>query len=168
MKKISPALKGFITSLAMIAVSIGIYYFKGNFENNLQYIAYFMYVAGIIWTLIDFKKHSAEVPGFKAFFGEGFKCFVVVALMMVAFTIIFLKLNPSFKEEMAAGYRMELTKSGNKTPAEINSIVDKSKAYFIPMLTSMAVFSYLAIGALLTLIGAGFLSRNRVQQNNYR
>ena len=42
----------------MIAVSFVIYLTKGNFENKLQYIVYSLYVGGVVWTIIDFKKSS--------------------------------------------------------------------------------------------------------------
>lgn len=157
------AQKGLITGLLMIAVSLGIFYVKGNFENGLQYIAYFLYVAGIIWALISFKKSSAENKTFKSYFSEGFKCFIVVTLLMVVFTFVFLKFNPSLKEEMAVNYKAELIKSNNYTAAEIDKMVIKAKDFFVTMLVSMAVFGYLIIGALVSVIAAAFFS-----QKNYK
>jgi ABC-type Na+ efflux pump permease subunit len=104
---------------------------------------------------------SAENKTFKNYFSQGFKCFIVVTLLMVAFTWVFLKVTPSMKEEMAQHYRTELSKSGNKTPQEIDTLVTGAKKYFIPMLTSMAIFGYLLIGALVTLIAAGFFSQKK-------
>ena len=64
----SSAQKGIITGILMIAVSLIIYYLKGNFENGLQYIAYFLYVVGILWTLYSFRKKEAENKSFKNYF----------------------------------------------------------------------------------------------------
>jgi hypothetical protein len=65
MKNLSATIKGLITGLLMILASIGIYMSKGNFENNLQYITYFIYIAGIIWSLYGFMQSSAENKTFK-------------------------------------------------------------------------------------------------------
>ena len=91
MNKLSATYKGLVTGIMMIIISIGIYFYKGNFENNLQYITYFTYIAGILWTLIIYKKSGEEIKTFKNYFTQGFKCFIVITFMMVVFTFIFLK-----------------------------------------------------------------------------
>lgn len=161
MKNLTATYKGMITGCAMIIISIGIFFYKGSFENKLQYITYFTYIAGILWTLIAYKQSDGEIKTFKNYFTQGFKCFIVITFMMVVFTWIFLKSNPSLKEEMANGYRLELLKSGNKTAQEIDTMVSNAKQYFITMLTSMAIFGYLLIGALVTVIAAAFLSQQK-------
>lgn len=157
MKNISATIKGLITGLLMVAVSIGIYLFKGDFDNSLQYITYAVYVAGIIWTLWDYKKRESPGITFKNYFTEGFKCFVTVTFLMVLFTFIFSKIDPTMKELMAVNYRADLMSKGNYTPAEIDSMVQKAKDYFNIMLTSMAIFGYLVIGAMVTVITSLFL-----------
>ena len=160
MKNLSPTYKGLITGLLMILASIGIFYVKGSFENSLQYVTYCLYIAGIIWALVGFKnKPGTENKKFRNYFSEGFKCFIVVTLLMVAFTFVFLMLNPALKEEMAKNYQAELVKTGNYTPAELDTMVSKAKEYFVPMLTSMAIFGYLLIGALVTVITSAFFSQ---------
>jgi hypothetical protein len=161
MMNLSATYKGLITGLLMIGVSIGIFYLKGNFDNKLQYIAYAMYIAGIVWTLFAFHKSSEPNKSFKNYFTQGFKCFIVVSFVMVLFTFIFLKLQPSFREEMAVNYKTELIKKGNYTPVEVDKMVTNAKEYFVAMLVSMAVFSYLVIGALVTLVISGFLSQSK-------
>jgi hypothetical protein len=128
----------------------------------LQYITYFIYIAGITWALIGFKQSANENKSFKNYFSQGFKCFIVVTFLMVAFTFIFLELTPGMKAEMAQNYQRELLKSGNKTPQEIDTLVTGAKKYFIPMLTSIAIFGYLLIGALVTVIAAAFFSQKKV------
>ena len=161
MKNLSPTYKGLITGILMILLSVGIFFYRGNFENNLQYITYSIYIAGIVWTLIVFKQSGEEKKTFKSYFTQGFKCFIVVTFLMVAFTWIFLQVNPALKEEMARNYRLELLRSGNKTPQEIDTLVASAKQYFITMLTSMAIFGYLLIGALVTVIASAFLSQQK-------
>ncbi|HMT97214.1 MAG TPA: DUF4199 domain-containing protein [Ferruginibacter sp.] len=164
LKNISATQKGLITAAVMIVISLLIYYFKGNFENGLQYITYFVYIAGIVWALLAFRYSDKENKSFKNYFSEGFKCFIVVTLLMVLFTFIFLKLNPSLKDEMAVHYKADLVKTNNYTPAEIETMVVKAKDYFVTMLVSMAIFGYLIIGALVTVIASAFFSQKRNTQ----
>ena len=161
MKNLSATYKGLIAGTLMILISIGIYFYRGSFENKLQYITYFVYIAGIIWTLIGYKQSDAEPKTFKNYFSQGFRCFIVVALMMVVFTWVFLMLNPGLKADMAVQYRADLVKKGNYTAPEIDTMVAKAKEYFTTMLISMTIFGYLLIGSLVTLIGAAFLSQKK-------
>jgi len=166
MKNLSATYKGLITGTLMILVSIGIYSRQGNFQNNLQYITYLIYIAGIVWTLNDYRKSETENKTFKAYFSQGFKCFIVVTLLMVAFTWIFMKMNPGMTEQMARQTEIELIKTGNKTPQEITDAVANAKKYFIPMLTSIAIFGYLLIGSVITLIAALIFSGGRMKGSN--
>jgi len=153
--------KGLITGICMIAISAGIYYYKGSFQNNLQYITYAVYIAGITWSLVDFSRKAGSVRTFKNLFTEGFKCFIVITLLMVAFTWVFLKMNPSMKEEMAVQYRAELSVQGNYTPAETDNKVNMAKEFFLTGLIAAAIFGYLLIGSIITVIGSLFLKKDQ-------
>ena len=165
MNKLSATLKGLITGIVMVLISILIFVAEGNFENNLQYITYSVYVGGILWTLMAFHNNATETRKFRSYFSEGFKCFVVVTLLMVLFTFIFMKLNPQLKEEMAKQSRLNLVNKGNYTPAEIDQRVEMARKYFVTMLISMAIFGYIIIGSLLTAIIGAILIRNKKTVN---
>lgn len=148
---LSPTIKGLITAALMIIVSVLIYNGRGSFENNLQYITYGLYVGGIAWTLVAYSRKEV-LKTFKTYFSEGFKCFIVITFLMVLFTVFFLQANPGLREEMAQNYRTELIKTGDKTPAEIESMVIQAKEYYVTMVASTTIFSYLLIGAIFTTI----------------
>jgi len=161
MTNISARNKGLITGAVMIIISICIYLFKKNFDNGLQYIVYTTYVAGILWTLFTFKKQTGNTATFKQYFSEGFKCFIVVTLMMVLFTLVFILMHPELKDEMAAFMRTDYEKSKDMTAADIENKIETAKKMFLPGYLMGAVFSYLVIGTLITVIGAGFLSSKK-------
>jgi hypothetical protein len=161
MNNLSATYKGLITGILMLAVSAGIFYTKGNFESGLQYITYALYVGGIIWTLNDFHKKNPDRRSFKNYFSEGFKCFIVITFLMVLSTFIFTRMNPEMKEQMATTYRADLEAKGNYTVAEINTMVQKAKDYFAIMLTSMAIFGYLIIGSMVTLLTTLFFLKKK-------
>lgn len=143
----------------MLGVSLGIYYTKGSFENNLKYVAHAIYVAGILWTLMSFKNNASEGTSFKNYFSEGFKSFIVVTFVMVLFTLIFTKMHPELKEQNAIINRADLVSRGNYTPQEIDKMVLQAKEYYVTLQVSMAIFGYLVIGVIVTLVGSVALSR---------
>ena len=145
----------------MIAMSFLIYYLKGNFDNKLQYITYTIYLLGIVWAVYDFSKLTTVDTKFGSYFSAGFKCFIVVTLLMVLFTIVFLWMHPEMKDQMAVTVKEALIKEGNKTPKEIEDAVIMAKKSFMPALIMAAVFSYLAIGALITAIASAVLMQRK-------
>ena len=159
MKALNATKKGLITGIVMILISVVIYLVKGNFQNSLQYITYSVYVAGIVWTLLGYSSLENHLHKFGEYFSQGFKCFIVVTLLMVIFTAVFLLLQPQLKDEMAVVYKADLVKNGNYTMPEIEDRIKMAKKSFVPSLIMGAVFGYLVIGALVTVIAAGFLSQ---------
>ena len=161
MKTIPARNNGLITGAVMIAVSFAIYYAKGGFDNYLQYIVYSIYVAGILWTLFIFKKKTGNQANFKEYFSEGFKCFIVVTLLMVLFTLVFILMHPELKEQMAVMMRADYAGEKNMTPVDIEDKIASAKKFFLPGYLMGAVLSYLVIGALISVVAAGFFSAKK-------
>lgn len=160
MKNLSATYKGAITAVIMIIVSFAIYAAKGSFENKWQYITYAVYIAGILWALFPVKKLQ---PGakFKDFFQQGFKCFIVVTLLMVLFTFVFVKMHPELVIQMEALMRADYAKDKNLMPVDIENRIGNAKKMYLPAMLMGVVFGYLLIGALITAVGSGFLSQKR-------
>lgn len=164
MKNISATYKGLIVGILMIISSLIIFATLGSFDNSFQYVTYALYIAAIVWTLMDFKKQHPEKGKFKDFFSEGFKCFIVIVFLMVAFTFVFVKLNPGLKDAMAISYTAELKQKGNYTPDEVVNMVNNARTYYDTLLTSMAIFGYLVIGAMVTVVTSLFLMQPKKVQ----
>ncbi|MFZ1306196.1 MAG: DUF4199 domain-containing protein, partial [Ferruginibacter sp.] len=148
LKNLSATKKGLITGLAMIGISLGIFYSGQPFDSPLQYLIYVAYAGGIVWTIREFSKSEENTNKFGAFFLQAFKCFIVITLLMVVFTFIFNKQHPEFKDNMVKAYTDDLVKKGNSTPAEIAKNIESAKDYYLTMLISGAIFGYLIIGAI--------------------
>lgn len=158
MNKLSPTIKGVITSAVMIGliafISFGLN--ASQRSNNYTYLIYAIYAAGILWTLFSFKKTGEHNYQFKTFFNQGFKCFIVVTLFMVIYSYIVMKLNVDAESVIL---RNNLAAEKGKTPAEIEDIVKSFKKNSPTLGAGFAMFQYLLIGALVTGIASGFLSR---------
>ncbi len=160
LKNLNATKKGLITGLLMIGISLLIFYAKLPFDSPLQYLIYIIFAAGIVWTLLDFSRSGKHSNKFGEYFSQGFKCFIVVTLLMVIFTFVFNKMHPEFKEQMAQAYRAEMVGKGNSTPAEMDRNIEKMKDFYIVMLVSSAIFGYLIIGAVVT-ASVSFLLKRR-------
>ena len=157
MNRLTPLVKGLITGLAMIVFSLVLIYGKLPADSGFQYVGYALYASGIAWTLLDYS-HSPEYnPRFGDIFGQGFRCFIVVILLMVIFTAVYGWMHPEIAEEAAKNYKADLLKQGNKTPGEIETMVTAAKRQFLTSNIMLTIFGSLIMGAIFTAAGAGLL-----------
>ena len=161
MNKLTPLIKGIITGVVLVIVSISLYYSKLRVESKLHYSIYLLYAIGIVWTLISYFRSASFTGKFSDLFGQGFSCFIVVVLIMVAFTAIFSMLHPEFAEDSARYYKEDLVKDGNKTPLEIEELVAKVKKQYTTGLVSLTIFGYLITGTIITAAGSALLMRRK-------
>lgn len=161
MNKFTPLIKGIITGIVMVIVTLALYYSKLPVESNLHYAIYVIYAMGIVWALISYSRSASFTGKFADLFGQGFRCFIVVTLIMVAYTAVFSMQHPEFAEEAAAYYKEDLIKEGNKTPSEIEKLVADVKKQYTTSLVSLTIFGYLITGTIITAAGSALLMRRK-------
>jgi len=157
MNKITPLFKGLITGVLMVMLSLLLIYTQQPPDSSLQYFSYVLFAGGIAWTLIDYSRSDAYTGKFGDIFGQGFRCFIIIVLVMVIFIAVYTILHPEIAEEAAQLYKADLIKQGNKTPAEIEEIVSTVKKQFLVSNIMPAIFGTLITGAIFTAAGAGLL-----------
>lgn len=154
----TPMAKALITAAAMMATALFIDYRMKSEPGNWQYLAYLIYAAGIGWTMIPHARANQFELRFGQLFTSGFRCFILVTLLMVAFTFAFLRFRPEIKQQAMESYRNEMTQQPDLTPAEAEKNLNGAIKYFDIMMLSMAIFGYLSTGALFTLLVALFIT----------
>ena len=161
MKIKSPTYKGLIIAVMLIAASLITFYLMNLPENgNSQYAILSIFTIGLIWVLLDKKKYCGEIqPSLKDYFSEGFKAFIVIALLMAVYTFIFYKLNPQIMEKGIAENNELIRAQGNKTDAEIQENANKLRNIFMPMMLMLNTIKFLFLGSLISLTMGGLLSR---------
>jgi len=159
MNKLSARNKGLITGLLIVILSAVVYLKTGNFDNSILLAAYFIYAAGIIWSLYSFYRSEQEQKSFKNYFQEGFKCYIVVTFIMVIVTFLFLKFNVSLQNEMIEFQRQQLRLNANYSEPDIEEKLATYKKFILPGYTMSTILSYLGVGTLVTAITAFFLSQ---------
>jgi Protein of unknown function (DUF4199) len=159
--KISPTIKGLITSALMIGVVLGIYYYRDNADTRLQYLIYALYALGIAWTVIAYRQSDAFTGKFGDVFSKGFRCFIIVILAMAVFLWIFNTRHPEFAEESAKYFRESMQKDNSKLPDQLESAVAIYKKQYTLIRVSGAIFGYLIIGAGVTAALSALLTRRK-------
>ena len=160
MKQFTPAQKGLLTGALMILASLfSLYVLKNPVESYFQFIVYIIFCAGVIWSLLSYSVMAADKKSFANYFSTGFKTFVVISLLMAAFAYIYFSFHVEFRDSKIAENSRMLLQQGNHLPKEIENNAVKLKKMFMPMMISAAIFRYLIIGALVTVIAAGSLSK---------
>ena len=149
--KVHPALIGLISAAFMIASLLAGYYQTIGDPNTAQLIAYGFYTTGLFATLL---LHGSPTKGFGGNFSLGFRCFIVITLVMVLFTYLFNTLHPETAQQAAAALRASLQKANNRTPDEIERDVNLFRDGFSTMVVSHSIFGYLMYGAIITAIGS--------------
>jgi uncharacterized membrane protein YfcA len=159
--KFPPVLKGLLTAAVMIGVFLGIYYAGKNADTRLQYLVYIIYALGIVWTVVAYRQSSSFTGKFGDIFSQGFKCFVVVTLVIALFYGIFNYQHPEFAEDTAKAYKEQLIKENQKLPPDIETEVAVFKKQYTLKLVSGAIFGYLIIGAGVTAVISALLTRRK-------
>lgn len=83
---------------------------------------------------------------------------------MVLYTFVFYKLNPQILENAIKENNTLVMKEGNRTAAEIDANSAKLRSIFMPMMLIITTIKFLILGALVAVIGAGFLSQNQTRK----
>ena len=162
MSRLTPLAKGLITSVVLLGLTLFIYYTNQPPDSKLNYLMYVIYAAGIIWTLIEYHLFINGSARFGEIFGQGFRCFVVVTLIMVVFTGLFSISHPEFAEQDAKVYKEYLDKEiKDKTPAEKDEMAAAEKKQYTTKLVYSAIFGYLILGSVITLVGSVLIAIRR-------
>lgn len=162
MIKLTPAVKGLITGILMVALLL-IFYFAGvNDASPLRLLVYFIYGLGIVWTLVVYSQREQNLS-FSNLFNIGFKCFIIVVIVMVVYTMLFYKIyyhkHPEIVENSLNAYRQHLISTEkNLTPNEIEERVKGVRENPIIGHIYKEILVDFFIGAIVTAATAGSLS----------
>jgi len=163
MKSISAKNKGIIISFLMMLLSFIFYHLLTPQNLYLsRYLIISIFIVGLLWTLINYKKSSNEAS-FKDLFNEGFKNFIVVTFFMALYSFIFYKIYPLpyEYENFILNNKELLLKEGNRTAKEINDNAAQWRNYFVPLILSFYNFTFLILGTIISGITSYVFSKKK-------
>ena len=153
-KVTTPVTAGLLISLILIVISL-VLYFTGLFtETCAQYCGFVVLVGGVIWSIINHGKEKDSNVTFGKLFGFGFKVAMVVACMMILYTVLSGYLFPDVKRRII---EMATDKALSKPDANEEAIrkgMDLFEKYYTLFLVLGILFWYLVLGVITSLIGA--------------
>jgi hypothetical protein len=145
--------KGLITGCVMIALSLFSYYvLKLAPDSSFQYINYIIYSMGIAWSLIDFARYADAKAGFREYFSNGFRTFIVVTLLIVVYTFVFYNIHTEIRDAQIEANNKLLVLQGNHTAPEIEENARQMRAIFMSGKLATTSFLYLFLGAAITIL----------------
>lgn len=158
--KLTATYKGLITGVTMVLIS-SYFSWRHDLFNPLMYATYITYIAGVMWALLSFSLTPDNDGKFMTLFSEGFKCFVIITLLMVLFWWAYLKLNPQEIEQGIQAGKKLMQQQGNSTPAEIDAAVIENRKHALTILISLYVLKYLILGTSITIFGTLLISKRK-------
>lgn len=138
---------------------------NADVQEWVQLILYGVYSAGILTAIFALKNRSEGAAGFKQYFSEGFRCFIISALIMVVCMVVFLNMHPELKDQMIAAMRLELARDKSLAPLDIDNRVETAKRAYFPAFIMLTVFRYLVVGALVSVSTSAILGAMKKQNN---
>jgi uncharacterized membrane protein YciS (DUF1049 family) len=154
-KKNTHLVYGLITGVALVIVQMVLYLtglaFKGS---AMQYVAQVPFLVGIIMNAIAFSKANDGFVSFGNVFGSGFRMSMIVALIVLAWSVIALFALPGMKEKAMEMARTEMLKNPKVTEEAAEMSLAMMRKYWNVFMTAGVIFSNIFWGAIFSLIGA--------------
>ena len=161
-KVTTPLVKGLIITLLLIVFGL-IIYFTGQIGNStLGYLQYVILIGGIIWSCTSYAKQKDGNVTFGNVFGHGFKTTAIVAVFMIIYTILAIKvLFPDMTDQAMEIAKKKMQESSSKLSDEqIEQSLGMVRKFFIPFAIGGIVFGFALMGAIASLIGAAVAKKN--------
>lgn len=150
---------GLIISAIVILFSTLFYILHINTQKWTQWVGVVIMFVGVIISCIQYAKANDGNVTFGNVFGNGFKTTAIVALMTIAFSVLFVLIFPDIKEQALEQVRLDMEKQG-----QADDVIDKAVAMtdkmFIVFLLAGGIFGTLFFGVIASLIGAGIARKN--------
>ena len=161
-KPISHFVAALIIAAVLIIYTI-VLQFTGNAQNTgLAWISYLFILAGLVIFINMYGKAMNNQVTFGNLFSYGFKTTAFLALIMIAFTVIFFLALPDFKQKMFDTARQKMEEQGKLSDAQIDQAMQTWKNMFWLLMIGVIVLFYAIIGAIGSLIGAAVTKKKPV------
>lgn len=165
-KIVSPQIKGLIISMIIIVLGIAGYY------SNLVYSGWFnwavngVFIIAVIIACIHYANQKEGYVTFGNVFMHGFKISLVVAAIMLVYSVLaFTVLFPDMKEKLMQMQIEQMEKAGvdDEKMEQAQKLFDK---FFWVGLVLGAIFGNLVMGCIGSLLGGAFAKKNKVDPFN--
>jgi len=159
-KVMSHQIKGLLISLIVIVLGLIGYFTKMSEKSGFNWISNIVLFVGIVWGCVYFANQKEGYVTFGNVFAHGFKMSVVIALILVVYTLISIYLIfPDMKEKALEMARQRMEERGKMSDSDIENAMNITKKFFTPFLIGGILLGTLIIGALASLLGAAMAKK---------
>ncbi len=159
-KASSHLVKGLIIGLILIVVDIVAGFTGFKYEIWFRWIPTIIMAIAFIVACIVFGKEMENRVTFGQVFGHGFKTSLVVACILIVYTLLSIYLIfPDQKEKIIQMQLEELDKQPNITETQRDQAITMFNKMFIPIAFLSVVIGTLIVGAVASLLGAAFTKK---------
>jgi hypothetical protein len=151
----TPIIKGVIITLLLIVYGL-IIYFTGQIQNQaLSYGQYVIFLAGIIWSCVNYSQQMNANVTFGNVFAHGFKTSAVIMVLLLIYTVVALNfLFPDIVDKSMEISKQKMEESGKLSDSQIDQQLTMVKDHFTLFAVAGIVIGFAILGAISSLIGA--------------
>jgi hypothetical protein len=154
MKKQTHVPYGFISGLLMAVISLIIYVTGLTFKTGMSWLPHIPVLVGLILNANAYSKANEGYVTFGNVFGSCFKASMIVALVMIGYSVITIFVFPEMKEKMIEMQREQMAQNPKMTDEMMDTATDITQKYWNVMLMAGVIFGTLVAGAIYSLIAA--------------
>lgn len=157
----STMVSGVYLAIALILLSV-IFYVTGNtFSKTAQYLSYPVFIAGIIWGQISYKKELGGIMTYGQALLAGLLTMVFASIISSIYTyILYTIIDPSLQEQMRIFTEEQLVQRGISEEQMEMSLKMASKFQTPVMMVVMGIVGGAFMGLIISLITAIFIKKN--------
>jgi hypothetical protein len=159
-KVTSPALKGTLIALVLIVIGLATY-FAGQTQNKaVGSIGMILYLVAIAYSVIFYAKQKNGNVTFGNAFADGFKTSAAATALFVVYTFLAFKfIMPDVVDISMEEARKNMVEK-KMSQEQIDAAIAMTQKFFIPFAIGGALFVYLIVGLIASLIGAAIAKKN--------
>ena len=158
-KPISHFVAALIIAAILVIYSIILNFLDLSQNQTLGWISYIILIGGLaLFVNLYGKAHNHQLT-FGNLFTYGFKATAIITLIMIVFIIIFFLAFPEFKEKIIESAREGMEKQGKMSDDQIDQSMQMFERNFMVFSAGAALFMYLILGAIGSLIGAALTKK---------
>jgi hypothetical protein len=158
-KPINHIIAGLTIAAILVVYSILLNYMDLSQNQSMGWLSYLILIGGLIVFINLYGKAKNHQVTFGNLFSYGFKATAIITLIMIAFIIIFFLAFPEFKDKIVDAAREGMEKQGKMTDDQIDQGLEMFEKNFILFSAGGALFMYLILGAIGSLIGAAITKK---------
>ena len=158
-KPVSHIVAGLTIAAILVVYSILLNYMDLSQNQSMGWLSYIILVGGLILFINLYGKAKDHRVTFGNLFSYGFKATAIITLIMIVFIIIFFIAFPEFKDKIVDAAREGMEKQGKMTDDQIDQGLEMFERNFILFSAGGALFMYLILGAIGSLIGAAITKK---------